>query len=293
MYIKSLQSRIIDFLVECLKSRNHNSNYPLCSYWPLQYSSSQTASLRVYVILSSEREAGPFRGYPNISALRCNPRWFLVTNLVEERQCGTQILCKKRSLHANSEMCIKSLQRVESSSTSNVWSAATIIAISFHVFIGPYCIAQAKLHSVEFMRLGSWFPRTCFLIQTIVQYILLWCMTCLVWPLNCFWEWKNQRGSATLLFLPSVDIWRMANTNRRAVDNKIYYSTIVSFRQIRSRERAKYATVIHWSVPVWPVYNRANTDKDISLAFCGVYVIHMQALAARAISGGQIMPGVS
>ena len=28
------------------------------------------------------------------------------------------------------------------------------------------------------------------------------------------------------------------------------YSTIVSFHQIRSRERAKYATVIHCSVPV-------------------------------------------
>ena len=51
---------------------------------------------------------------------------------------------------------------------------------------------------------------------------------------------------------------------------KYYYSTIVSFHQTRSRERAKYATEIHWSVPVWPVYNRANTDKDISLAFCGV-----------------------
>ena len=28
-------------------------------------------------------------------------------------------------------------------------------------------------------------------------------------------------------------------------DNQIYYSTIVSFHQIRSRERAQYATVIH------------------------------------------------
>ena len=30
----------------------------------------------------------------------------------------------------------------------------------------------------------------------------------------------------------------------------LYYSTIMSFHQIRSRERAKYETVIHCSVPV-------------------------------------------
>ena len=30
----------------------------------------------------------------------------------------------------------------------------------------------------------------------------------------------------------------------------IYYSTIMSFHQIRSRERAKYETVIHCNVPV-------------------------------------------
>ena len=50
----------------------------------------------------------------------------------------------------------------------------------------------------------------------------------------------------------------------------IYYSTIMSFHQIRSRERAKYKTVIHCSVPV---YNRANADKDFALAFCVVKVI--------------------
>ena len=40
----------------------------------------------------------------------------------------------------------------------------------------------------------------------------------------------------------------------------IYYSTIMSFHQIRSREHAKYETVVHCNVPVWLVYNRANTD---------------------------------
>ena len=54
----------------------------------------------------------------------------------------------------------------------------------------------------------------------------------------------------------------------------IYYSTIMSFHQIRSRERAKYTTVTHCSVPLWLVYNyRENTDNDISLAFCVVYII--------------------
>ena len=43
-------------------------------------------------------------------------------------------------------------------------------------------------------------------------------------------------------------------------NNFHYYSTIASFYHIWSRERAKYDTVIHCSVPVWPVLNRANTD---------------------------------
>ena len=33
----------------------------------------------------------------------------------------------------------------------------------------------------------------------------------------------------------------------------IYYSTMMSFYHIRSREGAKYQAVIHCSVPVWPV----------------------------------------
>ena len=40
---------------------------------------------------------------------------------------------------------------------------------------------------------------------------------------------------------------------------RLYYSTIMSFYHIRSRERAKYEAVIHRSVLVKPVYNRANT----------------------------------
>ena len=35
--------------------------------------------------------------------------------------------------------------------------------------------------------------------------------------------------------------------------SKYYYSTMMSFYHIWSRERAKYETVIHCSVPVWPV----------------------------------------
>ena len=88
----------------------------------------------------------------------------------------------------------------------------------------------------------------------------------------------------------------------------LYYSTIASFYHIWSRERAKYETVIHCSVPVWPVLNRANTDgtavfkwkklfssqynawefslsslvtrhlvypsnKDLWLAFCAFYIV--------------------
>ena len=40
---------------------------------------------------------------------------------------------------------------------------------------------------------------------------------------------------------------------------QFYYSTIMSFYHIRSREQAKYEAVIHCSVLVKPVYNRANT----------------------------------
>ena len=36
----------------------------------------------------------------------------------------------------------------------------------------------------------------------------------------------------------------------RYVNNNYYYSTIASFHHIWSRERAKYETVIHCSVPV-------------------------------------------
>ena len=44
-----------------------------------------------------------------------------------------------------------------------------------------------------------------------------------------------------------------------------YYSTIMSFYYIRSRERAKYEAVLHCSVLVYPVYNRANTGGSKKL----------------------------
>ena len=39
-------------------------------------------------------------------------------------------------------------------------------------------------------------------------------------------------------------------TNTEITNNYYYYSTIASFYHIWSRERAKYETVIHCSVPV-------------------------------------------
>ena len=59
------------------------------------------------------------------------------------------------------------------------------------------------------------------------------------------------------------------------MDTPFYYFTVMSFHQIRSTERVKYKTVIHCSVLVSPVCSKANTDKDISLAFCVVYIIRM------------------
>ena len=40
-----------------------------------------------------------------------------------------------------------------------------------------------------------------------------------------------------------------------------YYFTIAPFYHIWLKKRAKYEPVMHCSVPVWPVYNRANTDR--------------------------------
>ena len=63
----------------------------------------------------------------------------------------------------------------------------------------------------------------------------------------------------------------------------------MSFHQIRSRECTKYKTVIHCSAPVLPVSNRANTDNNISLAFCVVYIIRTRYIQC---TDRQIMPGV-
>ena len=42
----------------------------------------------------------------------------------------------------------------------------------------------------------------------------------------------------------------------------------MSFYHIRSRERAKYEVVIHYSVLVLPAYNRAKTG-DLNFSECG------------------------
>ena len=42
----------------------------------------------------------------------------------------------------------------------------------------------------------------------------------------------------------------------------------MSFYHIRSRERAKYEVVIHYSVLVLPAYNRAKTG-DLNFNECG------------------------
>ena len=48
------------------------------------------------------------------------------------------------------------------------------------------------------------------------------------------------------VFMTGQHCWVVLNTT-------IYYSTMMSFYHIWSRERAKYETIIHCSVPVWPV----------------------------------------
>ena len=56
----------------------------------------------------------------------------------------------------------------------------------------------------------------------------------------------------------------------------------MSFHQIKSRERAKYKTVIHCSVLVSPVYKRANTDRH----FTGFFVLFTSFASAE--TDGQI-----
>jgi len=72
--------------------------------------------------------------------------------------------------------------------------------------------------------------------------------------------WKNENNLVTISC-------GMFHYRQKRVTDKvnmgIYYSTIASFYHIWSRERAKYETVIHFSVPVWPVSNRANTDGTV------------------------------
>ena len=62
------------------------------------------------------------------------------------------------------------------------------------------------------------------------------------------------------------------------VSYKLLYHMLNRMR-ISSRERAKYETVIHWSVPVWPVYNR--TERIRAKTFHWLFVLF--TLFARAI----------
>ena len=56
----------------------------------------------------------------------------------------------------------------------------------------------------------------------------------------------------SLSFCKTMSCEVFAMTTILKANNSFYYSTIMSFHQIhvRSRERAKYKTVIHCSVPV-------------------------------------------
>ena len=89
---------------------------------------------------------------------------------------------------------------------------------------------------------------------------------------NCRRSLQNA-AKASITRRSTIGFHIYSTGRRNSSITPIFYSTIMSFHQIRSRERAKFKTVIHCSVLVWPVYNRANTDKDISLAFCVFYVI--------------------
>ena len=60
---------------------------------------------------------------------------------------------------------------------------------------------------------------------------------------------------------PSYQIYHLSHYDLLHFNKIIYYSTMMSFYHIWSRERAKYETVIHCSVPVWPVLEQSKYGR--------------------------------
>ena len=62
--------------------------------------------------------------------------------------------------------------------------------------------------------------------------------------------WGSGNGENTTDTDKPTQIDTQKTLHRKGRDNKLYYSTIMSFYHIRSREQAKYEAVIHRSVLV-------------------------------------------
>ena len=67
------------------------------------------------------------------------------------------------------------------------------------------------------------------------------------------WKVVSINHEGTTLIGEPADCETKFTVRCAKYDTLYYYSTIASFYHIWSRERAKYETVIHCSVPVWPV----------------------------------------
>ena len=55
---------------------------------------------------------------------------------------------------------------------------------------------------------------------------------------------------------------RCCITVRLCCYNVDYYSTVMTFYRIRARERTKYASVLHYTIPVWPVFVEGGQIKN-------------------------------
>ena len=75
-----------------------------------------------------------------------------------------------------------------------------------------------------------------------------------------------------------------SSQERRVVVHRVYYSTIMSFHQIRSRERAKYMTIIHHKKVSW--FDRFTTERIRTKTFHWLSVLFTSF--ARIETDGQI-----
>ena len=76
--------------------------------------------------------------------------------------------------------------------------------------------------------------------------------------------WKKLKSTARVSILLAILLF--------------YYSTIASFYLIWSRELAKYETVIHCSVSVWPVLEQSEYGRNGSFSMKEIAFIAIQSL---------------